>query len=123
MRLVAVLLLALLASAQPVLSQQNPPGSITAEGATGSVDSAESCVEVDIAGSKALDCINRKLKKETERVNPLPNIPPADARSQDLHLGIVNTPAVQQQYGPNFGKSVVPYRPSTTYAPPALGGR
>lgn len=121
MRIVATLLLALLASSAPALSQQKPPGSITAEDETGTVD-AESCVEVDIGGAKALDCINRKLKKETDRVKPIPNLPPVDARSQDIHLGIVNSPAVQQQYGPNFGKSVIPYRPPATYAPPSLGG-
>lgn len=122
MRIIAILFVMLLSASEQALSQQKPPGSITAEDATGTVD-AESCVEVDIGGSKALDCINRKLKKETDRVRPLPNLPPVDARSQDIHLGIVNGPAVQQQYGPNFGKSVIPYRPSATYAPPALGGR
>lgn len=34
-----------------------------------------------------------------------------DARSSDLKKGVVNLPAVQQQYGKNFGRSVIPYRP------------
>jgi hypothetical protein len=37
-------------------------------------------------------------------------LPPIDARSSDTKLGIVNIPAVQQQYGSNFGRSVVPFR-------------
>ena len=81
-------------------------------------DVLESCVEVEIGGAKALDCINRKLKREADRVTPLKNIPPADAKTQDIHLGIVNVPAVKQQYGPNFGNSVVPFRPSRTFTPP-----
>jgi hypothetical protein len=39
------------------------------------------------------------------------NLPPIDARSPDIKTGVVNIPAVQQQYGRNFGISVVPYRP------------
>jgi hypothetical protein len=71
----------------------------------------ESCVEVEIGGAKALDCINRKLKREADRVTALKNIPPADAKTQDIHLGIVNVPAVKQQYGPNFGNSSCPSVP------------
>lgn len=122
MRHFVIALIALAASTDVALCQQaSPPGSIKAEepevGST-----AESCVEVDIGGSKALDCINRKLKKDAERVSPLPNIPPADARTQDIHLGIINSPAVQQQYGPNFGKSVVPFRPPAPVYTSPLGG-
>ena len=41
------------------------------------------------------------------------NTPPIDAKSQDLKVGVVNIPAVQQQYGRNFGVSAFPYRPPT----------
>jgi hypothetical protein len=93
-----------------------PPGTLTAK--TPDAEDVESCVEVEIGGSKALDCINRKLKRDAEKVAPMKNLPPVDATSQDIHLGIVNTPAIKQQYGPNFGKSVVPYRPTRTFTPP-----
>jgi hypothetical protein len=124
MRLVLIALVALTASAGSSLGQQkSPPGSIiTAPDKASDDDAVESCVEVEIDGAKALDCINRRLKGNVDRVNPVPNIPPIDARSQDIHLGIVNGPAVQQQYGPNFGQSVVPYRPTSVFKPP-LGGR
>jgi len=61
---------------------------------------------------RSLGCLNEKLKREVDRVNPpVANIPPIDARSPDTKVGVVNLPAVQQQYGRNFGVSVYPYRP------------
>jgi len=86
--------------------------------------SIERCVEVEIGASRSMDCINQKLKKEVDKVNPSLNLPPIDARSQDLKVGIVNVPAVQQQYGKNFGVSVVPYRPAPpVFASPSAIGR
>lgn len=97
-----------------------PRGSIVTDQNSG--DDTENCVEVEIAGSKALDCINRRLKRDTDRIRPVPNIPPSDARSPDPHLGIFNAPALQQQYGSSFGHSVVPYRPPAPVFTPPLGG-
>jgi len=74
------------------------------------------CVEVEIGSSRSMDCLNQKLKREVDRANPVMNLPPIDARSPDIKTGVVNIPAVQQQYGRNFGVSVVPYRP----APPVF---
>lgn len=76
----------------------------------------ERCVEVETGASRAMDCLNQKLKREVDRVNPVMNFPPIDARSPDIKTGVVNIPAVQQQYGRNFGVSAVPYRP----APPVF---
>jgi hypothetical protein len=70
-----------------------------------------SCIEVEIGGDRAFNCLNQQLKREVDRVDPLPNVPPVSARSQDVRIGIVNVPAVAQQYGQNFGRSVVPFRP------------
>lgn len=78
--------------------------------------SPDRCVEVEIGSSRSMNCLNQKLKKEVDKVNPSLNLPPIDARSQDLKVGIVNVPAVQQQYGRNFGVSAIPYRP----APPVF---
>jgi hypothetical protein len=67
---------------------------------------------------KSLNRLNEQLKRKVDEVNPVANIPPLDARSLDTKralartkIGVVNIPGVQQQYGQNFGKSVVPYRP------------
>ncbi|TWB96267.1 hypothetical protein FBZ93_108309 [Bradyrhizobium macuxiense] len=61
----------------------------------------------------SLGCINERLKKQVDQVNPpVTNTPPIDAKSSDLKVGVVNVPAVQQQYGRNFGVSAFPYRPA-----------
>jgi hypothetical protein len=73
--------------------------------------SRERCIEVEIGSSRSYSCINDQLKHEVDRVNPSLTVPPVDARSPDTRIGIGNVPAVQQQYGSNFGKSVVPFRP------------
>jgi hypothetical protein len=87
------------------------PGAGTAANAQ-SQDKFERCVDVVIGHEKSFDCMNEKLKRQVDRVNPpVLNTPPIDARSQDLKVGVVNVPAVQQQYGKNFGVSAFPYRP------------
>jgi hypothetical protein len=83
----------------------------------GGAGNADRCVEVEIGASRSMDCLNQKLRREVDRVNPTMNLPPIDARSPDTKVGVVNIPGVQQQYGRNFGVSVVPYRP----APPVYG--
>ena len=69
------------------------------------------CVDVSIGGDRSFGCLNEKLKRQVDQVNPVQNIAPLDARSPDLKVGVVNMPGVQQQYGRNFGVSVYPYRP------------
>ena len=79
----------------------------------------ERCVDVEIGGDRALGCLNQKLKREVDRVNPSINLPPLDARSSDLRVGNVNEAAVRQQYGSNYGRSAVPFRPpAAVYALP-----
>ena len=81
------------------------------------------CVEVEIGSSRAVDCLNRKLKNEVDRVNPSLNVPPVSAGCPDLKTGVVNIPAVQQQYGKNFGNSAIPFRPPPPVFAPSLGAR
>jgi hypothetical protein len=81
----------------------------------------ESCVEVEIGSSRAFNCLNEKLKKQVDGVNPSLNTPPLDAHSPDIRIGVVNMPGVQQQYGKNFGVSVIPFRPAPPVFTP-LGG-
>lgn len=78
----------------------------------------ERCVDVQIGGENAFGCLNDKLKREVDRVNPSMNVPPLDARSADVHVGNANEAAVREQYGSNYGKSVFPFRPAApSYVP------
>jgi len=95
----------------------------TSGGGTHAAAAAERCVEVEIGASKSMGCLNQQLKREVDRVNPTVSRPPIDARSPDTKVGVVNIPGVQQQYGRNFGLSVVPYRPPPLIYAPSLGGR
>lgn len=76
------------------------------------------CVEVEIGDDKApaFGCLNRQLQEHVEIVRPPANVPPNGVESPAVRLGGYNQQALRQQYGPNFGKSVVPYRPAQTYA-------
>jgi hypothetical protein len=94
----------------PGSGQPHSPGSDQCGGAV----SADS--------SHAFDCLNSQLKQEVDRINPGVPTAPIDNNSSDLKLGLVNIPAVKQQYGQNFGVSVVPYRPPMIYGSP-LGAR
>ena len=76
------------------------------------------------AADRSLGCLNEKLRREVDRVNPpVTNTAPIDAKSSDLKVGVVNVPAVQQQYGRNFGVSAFPYRPSAPVYSAPLGHR
>ena len=77
----------------------------------------ERCVEVEIGGARSFGCLNQQLRREADRANPITNVAPLDARSSDTRIGIVNLPGVQQQYGRNYGVSVMPYRPPSMSPP------
>ncbi len=78
----------------------------------------ERCVEVEIGGESTLGCLNQRLKRQVDRVAPSINLPPLDARSPDVRVGNVNEAAVREQYGPNYGRSVIPFRPpAPVYVP------
>lgn len=83
----------------------------------------ERCVDVEIGGDHALGCLNQQLKRQVDRVNPTPNIAPIDAKSADIRTGVFNEPGVRQQYGQNFGRSVVPYRPAPLTFSSPIGPR
>jgi hypothetical protein len=83
----------------------------------------ERCVDVRIGDAQSFGCLNQKLKRQVDQVNPVPNVAPIDAKSQDIKVGVVNVPGVQQQYGRNFGVSVYPYRPSASVYSSPLGRR
>lgn len=91
--------------------QELPPLTVESSG-------KENCVDVEIGNAKTYDCLNEKMQKKSDSIVRQPNLPPIDAHAPDVKTGTVNIPAVRQQYGPNFGKSVVPYRGAPPhYAP------
>ena len=88
------------------------PGRAAARGSSSGRNSGGSGTE-RCGDAASLGCINERLKKQVDQVNPpVTNTPPIDAKSSDLKVGVVNVPAVQQQYGRNFGISAIPYRPA-----------
>jgi hypothetical protein len=91
----------------------NPPAErpSTIIGGQGTTTTFERCVDVQIGNEGAFGCLNQRLRREVDKVNPSFNLPPIDARSSDVRVGNVNEAAVRQQYGPNYGRSAIPYRP------------
>lgn len=116
-----VLAVGLLAIAGPAAAQSPGPGPInpppperqgTIIGGKPTT-SFERCLDVQIGNEGAFGCLNQKLRREVDKVNPSLNLPPVDARSSDVRVGNVNEAAVRQQYGSNYGRSAVPFRPSS----------
>ena len=95
----------------PDAGQTAAPHEITIGGQAPPAPTVQQCVDVQIGGDHAFGCLNQQLKREVERVNPPANLPPLDARSPDVKVGNVNEAAVRQQYGSNYGRSVIPFRP------------
>jgi hypothetical protein len=85
----------------------------------------ERCVEVEIGGEKAptLDCLNRRLRHQVDRVQPTGNLPPLDASSPAVRVGGFNQAGLREQFGSNFGHSVVPFRPPPTVFANPTGAR
>lgn len=81
------------------------------------------CVDVTIGGDQSFGCLNEKLKRQVGQIIPVMNIAPIDAKSSDIKVGVVNMPGVQQQYGQNFGRSVIPYRPAPPIYTSPIGHR
>ncbi len=94
---------------------QEPPktaaGVFISSDARTNSSSHRTCVDVQIGEEKSYGCINEQLRQQVDKFNPGVPSPPLDAKSQDIHIGIVNVPAIKQQYGENFGRSVIPSRP------------
>lgn len=113
MRSILLNSLAAIALVTPVLAQESNTNSLFMLPEI-NVDSAarkQPCVDSQADGNRSYNCLNQKLRREVDRVNPSVNLPPVDARSPDIRVGVVNMPAVKQQYGRNYGISVIPYRP------------
>ena len=95
-------------SAQPATG-----GGITLPGSTVPPAGSQTCVQVEIAGQKpsAYNCLNQQLQQQVQgSAASQPNLP-LTAESSSNQVGIFNEQGVRQQYGQNFGKSAIPYRP------------
>jgi hypothetical protein len=85
-------------------------GGITAPVQAGS---SNTCVQVTIAGEKPspYSCLNQQLQQQAQgTAQSVPSIP-LGANSPSNQVGTFNEQGVKEQYGQNFGKSAVPYRP------------
>jgi hypothetical protein len=92
----------------PALAQT---GAITLPGSPPA--SGQTCVQVQVTGQtpSAYNCLNQQLQQLVQGANPAqPNLPLA-ANSSSNQVGTFNEQGVAEQYGQNFGKSVIPYRP------------
>ncbi len=87
------------------------PGQVIIGGQPPPAPSFQRCTEVEIGGDREYGCLNQQLKTQVQRTNPSTASPPFDARSPDVSVGTANSAAVKEQYGPNYGISVLPYRP------------
>ncbi|WP_398470869.1 hypothetical protein [Tardiphaga sp.] len=108
-------MLLVMSMALPAVAQQpsptvEPKPELIIGGQPPPIRTFERCVDVEIGGARSYGCLNETLRRDVDKVAPSLNLPPIDARSSDTRLGIVNIPAVQQQYGSNFGRSVMPFR-------------
>jgi hypothetical protein len=123
--IVPIFSIALLAFVQLAVAQSPTPPAQSPSGSRDTVIGgqpprapiSQQCIEVEIGGDRSFGCLNQKLKREVERVNPSLNLPPLDARSPDVRVGNVNEAAVRQQYGSNYGRSVIPFRPPAAAIP------
>ena len=107
----AAMLLAMAGGA--ALAQTSSTG-IYLGGATAPPPAAKTCVQVQIAGQKtsAYNCLNQELRQQAEGA-ATGGVPaaPLGAGSPSSAVGTFNEQGVKEQYGQNFGKSVIPYRP------------
>jgi hypothetical protein len=118
------LLLSLVLASIPLLAPARAedagaaPNEIVIGGAPAPAPSFGGCVEVEIGKDRSFGCLNRQLRSEVDKIRPMIAAPPVDARSSDLKTGVVNIPAIRQQFGRNFGISAAPYREPSIYRGP-----
>lgn len=122
-RIMCAMLLAMITTLPPATSchaQEQKDDVLIGGRAPTTASSARTCVDVQIGDQKSFGCLNQQLRREVDKVKPLPDTAPIDARSSDLKTGVVNIPAIQQQFGRNFGLSVIPQRDPSVQAIPGL---
>ena len=104
----------LLSMSGGVAGAQTAPGGVYLGGASAPPPAAKTCVQVQIAGQQPsiYNCLNQQLRAQAQGAVPggVP-APPLGAGSPGNAVGTFNEQGVKEQYGQNFGKSVLPYRP------------
>jgi hypothetical protein len=117
MRTMILAVATLMAVSSPAIAQQSgelPPIDVLKKHPHPTND----CSKTEAGSKENLDCINRQLNQTVDHVNPPTIGAPLSAGSSDTKIGIVNLPAVQQQYGQAYGHSVIPFRPTQTFTAP-----
>lgn len=106
--------LVVLVPTQAVAQTKLNSGATMVQRAAGVAQSASpACVQVQVAGegSSAYNCLNQQLQQDVESARPAQTELPISANSPSNQVGTFNEQSVCEQYGQNFGKSVIPYRP------------
>jgi hypothetical protein len=100
--------------AQTPLGAPAPAAGITLLGSPG-----QTCVQVEVQGEKPspYNCLNQELQQQVQGTSQSQPKLPLGATSPSNAVGTFNEQGVSEQYGQNFGKSVIPYRPT----PPVYG--
>jgi hypothetical protein len=108
------LLLALMAPTLAFAQSATGNGGLVIPGASDPAQPpSQTCVQVKVNGEapSAYNCLNQQLQQEvlgTSTANPKL---PLSASSGPNQVGTFNEQSLREQYGQNFGKSAIPYRP------------
>ncbi len=93
---------------------------LPAVGGQPSAGTGGTCVQAKIAGEPPppYSCLNQQMQQEVQGSSTANPSLPLTASSPSNKVGTFNEQGVKEQYGQNFGKSVIPYRPPA----PVYGG-
>jgi hypothetical protein len=74
----------------------------------------QTCVQVKVTGEapSAYGCLNQQLQQDVAGASAARPEIPLGPNSASNQLGIFNEQSLAEQYGQNFGRSAVPYRPA-----------
>jgi hypothetical protein len=106
----------LLSAGQVNAQNTGNTGSLTLPGSSGQSSTpgtGQTCVQMQIAGQKPspYDCLNQQLQQEVQGVTSTEPSLPLSAGSPPNQVGTFNEQSLSEQYGKNWGHSVIPYRP------------
>jgi hypothetical protein len=101
------------------------PGRVPAQssGVTLPGSTSQTCVQVEVPGEKpsVYNCLNQQLQQEALGAGRPQANAPLTATSPSNQVGTFNEQGVAEQYGQNFGKSVIPFRPPPPVFNNAIG--
>lgn len=88
-------------------------------GSAAAQPSHDTCVDAQVGTAQSYDCLNQKLQataRQTPKVSS-ESAAPYNANSPSNVTGQFNESATRNRLGSNFGHSVTPERPATSFAP------